>query len=127
MQLSRIDAGELARLGGTARTSERLRSLIPEATSVEEPVREILARVRAEGDAAVLDYTRRFDTEGGEPSPLLVREEGANRPDIRRILQSASPRHAYLLAEELFAEISGVETPEGITAIAGIPRVDEQS
>jgi histidinol dehydrogenase len=75
MQLSRIDAGELARRGGVAGTSEHLRSLIPEGASVEEPVRKILARVRAEGDAAVLDYTRRFDTGGEEPAPLLVREE----------------------------------------------------
>ena len=28
--------------------------------------------MRAEGDAAVLDYTRRFDTAGSEPRPLLV-------------------------------------------------------
>ena len=38
-----------------------VRALIPDASSVEPAVREIVERVRADGDAAVLDYTRRFD------------------------------------------------------------------
>jgi histidinol dehydrogenase len=75
MQLTRVDAGDLARRGGPEGTSAYLRTLIPEPTSVEDAVREIIARVRADGDAAILDYTRRFDTAGGEPAPLLVRDE----------------------------------------------------
>jgi histidinol dehydrogenase len=75
MQLTRVDAGDLARRGGPEGTSAYLRTLVPEPTSVEETVREIVARVRAEGDAAILDYTRRFDVAGGEPAPLLAREE----------------------------------------------------
>jgi histidinol dehydrogenase len=39
---------------------------------VEATVREIVETVRAGGDEAVLDYTRRFDTAGGEVQPLLV-------------------------------------------------------
>jgi len=35
-------------------------------------VREILTRVRDEGDAAVLDFTRQFDTGPGDSRPLLV-------------------------------------------------------
>jgi histidinol dehydrogenase len=75
MQLTRVDPGDLARRGGPEGTSAFLRTLIPQPASVEDAVREIVARVRAEGDAAILDYTRRFDTAGGEPAPLLVREE----------------------------------------------------
>jgi histidinol dehydrogenase len=75
MQLTRVDAGDLARRGGPEGTSAYLRTLIPQPASVEDTVREIIARVRAEGDAAVLDYTRRLDTAGAEPAPLLVREE----------------------------------------------------
>jgi histidinol dehydrogenase len=75
MQLTRVDAGDLARRGGPEGTSAFLRTLIPVPASVEDTVREIVARVRAEGDAAILDYTRRFDTGGGEPAPLIVREE----------------------------------------------------
>jgi len=41
-----------------------------EPERVEQTVRDILARVRAEGDAAVRDYTRRFD--GAEPKAFRV-------------------------------------------------------
>jgi histidinol dehydrogenase len=75
MELSRLDAGEVARLGGPEGTSAHLRSLIPAAASVEGEVREIISRVRADGDAAVNAYTSRFDLAGAEPQPLLVREE----------------------------------------------------
>jgi histidinol dehydrogenase len=40
--------------------------------SVSASVREILDRVRAEGDVAVRELTRRFDTGGLEPPPLRV-------------------------------------------------------
>jgi histidinol dehydrogenase len=118
VQLSRIDAGELARLGGVAGTSEHLRSLIPEAASVEEPVREILARVRAEGDAAVLDYTRRFDTDGGEPAALLVREEELDDA-IRQLplelvagLQVAIKNVAFVAQSGVIEDV-GVELAQG--------------
>lgn len=51
-----------------------LRKLVPAPQSVSDPVAEIIARVRAEGDAAVLDYTVRFDTGGAPPLPLRVEE-----------------------------------------------------
>ena len=38
-------------------------------------MREIIAGVRAGGDRAVLDYTRRLDTAGAEPKPLRVAPE----------------------------------------------------
>jgi histidinol dehydrogenase len=75
MQLTRLDAEEVARRGGPEGASAYLRTLIPDAPSVEAGVREIIARVRSEGDAAVLDYTRRFDTQGEDPAALIVREE----------------------------------------------------
>jgi histidinol dehydrogenase len=118
MQLSRIDAGELARLGGAAGASRQLRNLIPEAESVEEPVREILARVRAEGDAAVLDYTRRLDTGGRELSSLLVREEELDDA-IRQLplelvagLQVAIKNVAFV-AQSGVSEDIGVELSQG--------------
>ncbi len=57
---------------GTDAVAAQLRSLVPDATSVEAAVREIVAGVQAGGDSAVLDYTRRFDTAGEQPRPLLV-------------------------------------------------------
>ncbi|HWX51876.1 MAG TPA: histidinol dehydrogenase [Solirubrobacteraceae bacterium] len=75
MQLTRLDPGDAARLAGAEGVSAHLRTLIPAAGSVEPEVAEILARVRAEGDAAVRDYTSRFDLAGEQPAPLLVGEE----------------------------------------------------
>jgi len=72
MRLERLRAHELPALGGLAGAAAHLRGLVPAGESVAAQVREILARVRAEGDAAVLDYTRRFDTGGGEPRALRV-------------------------------------------------------
>jgi histidinol dehydrogenase len=72
-----------------------IRALVPAAESVSEAVREILARVRAEGDAAVLEYTRSFDTGEAEPRPLrasdaeLDRAVGELDPAVRRGLERA--------------------------------------
>jgi histidinol dehydrogenase len=75
MRLERLDVREVARRGGPAGASAYLRSLAPSADGVATEVREIVARVRAGGDEAVRDYTRRFDTAGKEPRPLLVAPE----------------------------------------------------
>jgi histidinol dehydrogenase len=49
-----------------------LRTLVATGASVKDPVAEIIVGVRAQGDSAVLEYTRRFDTGGSQPPPLLV-------------------------------------------------------
>ncbi len=75
MEIERLDAAEVARLGGPAVVASRLRSLVPDGASVESAVREIVERVRIEGEEAVRDYTRRFDTAGGDPGRLAVTPE----------------------------------------------------
>jgi len=75
MRLERLNVGLVDHFGGPAGTAVQLRSLVPGGESVERVVREIVERVRAEGDEAVRDYTRRFDTAGGEPRPLRVSAE----------------------------------------------------
>jgi histidinol dehydrogenase len=72
MNLQRIDAAEMSELGGPRAAAAHVRGLVQGGASVEEAVREIIATVRTGGDRAVLEYTRRFDTEGAEPRPLLV-------------------------------------------------------
>jgi histidinol dehydrogenase len=80
------EPGELAR---------RLRALVPAPESVSEQVREIIRRVRAEGDDAVLGYTSTFDLGGGPAPPLIVEAElldAAERnldPGIRHALELA--------------------------------------
>jgi histidinol dehydrogenase len=75
MRIERLSEQDLERLGGPAGAAAHVRALVPDGDSVAGPVREIIARVRAEGDAAVLDCTRRFDTDGNEPRPLRVTPE----------------------------------------------------
>jgi histidinol dehydrogenase len=52
--------------------ARQLRALVPAGASVSAPVREIVARVRSQGDAAAREYTRRLDTRGAEPAALEV-------------------------------------------------------
>jgi histidinol dehydrogenase len=73
--IERLSAADVERLGGPAAAAEHVRSLVPDGDSVAEQVREILAGVRSGGDAAVLDYTRRFDTAGNQARMLRVAEE----------------------------------------------------
>ncbi len=72
MRIERLGLEDVARLGGPRAAAAHVRALVPDGASVEEAVKEIVGRVRAEGDAAVRELTRRFDTAGNEPKPLVV-------------------------------------------------------
>jgi histidinol dehydrogenase len=72
MRIERLSVEDVQRLGGPAGAAARVRALIPDGDSVADEVREIIAGVRDRGDAAVIDYTRRFDTAGNQPRPLRV-------------------------------------------------------
>jgi histidinol dehydrogenase len=77
------------------RTVDELRSLTPGADSAREVVGEIVEQVRAHGDQALLDYTRRFDTGGADPRPLVVSDDeleaaaAALDPAVRHALERA--------------------------------------
>ncbi|MDQ6605219.1 MAG: histidinol dehydrogenase [Actinomycetota bacterium] len=58
--------------GGAPPLVRELRGLVPAPESIADNVAKIVAAVRRGGDAAVLEYTRRFDTGGGPPQPLRV-------------------------------------------------------
>lgn len=80
---------DYASLDDVARRDALSRPAVAERAQLVALVRETVARVRAEGDSAVLDYARRFD--GGEPESLRVPVE-----DLDSALQSLAPieRHA---------------------------------
>ena len=67
MQCERLTAGD-----DPAKMAAALRDLIPAPDSVREIVAEIIAEVRAHGDLALVDYTRRFDTAGNDPAPTTA-------------------------------------------------------
>jgi histidinol dehydrogenase len=81
--------------GDPAGVVAQLRDLIPAPASVAAVASEIIDRVRAEGDAAVFEYTRALDTGGAEPRPLRVPDSeldvAADRldPQVRHALERA--------------------------------------
>ena len=87
MRCERLVAGE--------RTVDELRALTAGAESVRESVGEIIEQVRAHGDQALLDYTRRFDTAGADPRPLQITNDeldaaaSALDPAVRHALERA--------------------------------------
>jgi histidinol dehydrogenase len=72
MRIERLTLEDARRLGGPVAVARHLRSLYANPAAVQDAVREIVERVRTEGETAVIDYTRRFDTAGREPRPLAV-------------------------------------------------------
>ncbi|HUO71990.1 MAG TPA: histidinol dehydrogenase [Solirubrobacteraceae bacterium] len=60
--------------GDPAAAAAHVRDLVPSPRSVQDAVSEIIAQVRAGGDEAVHEYSRRFDTGGTEPLALELTE-----------------------------------------------------
>src|SRR5436305_7529775 len=81
--------------GEPAVLAQELRALVPAPESISATVAEIVAEVRAHGDAALSEFTRSLDTHGTDPKPLRVGEaelEAAAQsldPDVRRGLERA--------------------------------------
>jgi len=91
MELLRLSEAEVAELGGPAAAAMRLRELVPAGDSVAAEVAEILRSVRAGGDQALAELTRRYDTGGADPRPLLVEPEALDEA-IRWTAPSSCPR-----------------------------------
>jgi histidinol dehydrogenase len=78
-----------------AALAAELRALVPRPASVQDRVAEIVAQVRAAGDEALTEYTRRFDTAGGDPPPIVVTDAELDRaaaelaPELRAGLELA--------------------------------------
>jgi histidinol dehydrogenase len=118
MRLEFLGVDQVARLGGTAGVAEHLRMLVPGGDSVEKLVREIVDSVRVEGEEAVRDYTRQFDTAGNEPGPLVVAPEELDEAikllplDLVAGLQVAI-KNVALVAQAGVSEDVSVDLPQG--------------
>jgi histidinol dehydrogenase len=81
--------------GDPAAAAAALRQLVPAPAELTGVVAEIIDAVRERGEAAILEHTRRFDTGGAEPKPLVVAEGELDRAlsdlpgDVRRALELA--------------------------------------
>jgi histidinol dehydrogenase len=104
----------LALDGDPAELVPRLRGLAPAAPEVEDGVREIIARVRAEGDAALIDLTKRFDTGGAEPPPLAVAPD-----ELAEALAALDPD--VVAALKLAADNVRAVAEAGVTAEREVP------
>jgi histidinol dehydrogenase len=118
MRLQRLSIAQIDGLGGPLQAAAHLRSLVPAGESVEAAVREIVADVRVRGDAAVLEYTSRFDTDGAAPAALLVAQaeldEALELVDLELVagLQVAIANVA-VVAQAGVGEDVAVELPQG--------------
>jgi len=108
------------------RITSRQNAHFKQARKLAETARERnkAQQIFMDGTRLIRAYAEQF---GLEDSTLLISEAGVSRPDIQQILETWPPRHRYLLPEDLFAEIGQVETPEGIAAIAAVPKVDSNA
>jgi histidinol dehydrogenase len=118
MRIERVGQEEYERLGGPVAVAARLRALVPDGASVAAVVREIIERVRVEGDAAVREYTRQLDTAGSEPRSLLVAAEELDEAikllplELVAGLQVAIANVA-LVAQAGVSEGVSIELPQG--------------
>ncbi|MFI5038693.1 MAG: histidinol dehydrogenase [Solirubrobacterales bacterium] len=111
MQCERLTAID----GDPVALAAQLRALVPPGASVSDRVAEIIGDVRSKGDAALLDYTRRFDTAGAEPSALEVPAEHLDAalerldPAVRAGLDRAIDNVATVARAGLRHEITVVD------------------
>lgn len=94
-------------LGAPATVASAVRAMAPAPASVAGGVAAIIARVRAEGDAAILELTREHDTQGAAPPPLRVAAHeldaaaAALRGDVRAGLELAMANVAAVAGASL--------------------------
>jgi histidinol dehydrogenase len=118
VRIERLSAEDVLRLGGPGGAAAHIRALVPDGASVSDQVREIIAAVRAGGDAAVLDYTRRFDTAGSQPGPLRVTDEELDAA-IKRVPMETiaglqvSITNVALVADAAVGGDASVQLPQG--------------
>ncbi|HEY2632235.1 MAG TPA: histidinol dehydrogenase [Solirubrobacteraceae bacterium] len=105
-----------------ASSAAQLRRLIAGGgEEVEDTVATIVAHVHAEGDEAVKEYTRRFDTEGTEPRELRVAPEELDAAleqlplDVVAGLQVAIANVAQVAAASIGPDQVAVDLPQGHT------------
>jgi histidinol dehydrogenase len=105
-----------------ASSAAQLRRLIGGGgEEIEEVVATIVAHVRAEGDEAVKEYTRRFDTDGADPRELRVSSEELDQAleqmplDVVAGLQVAIANVAQVADASIGPGQVAVDLPQGHT------------
>ena len=122
---------ELAQLSG-AELDELMRRAEADIRSLLPQVQEVVDRVRAEGDAALVEYTRRWDCSDFDASRLRARAEdfaGARKsvsPEVIAAIEAAHDNirhfHRQQMPEAMwFSEVQpGIMAGEKVTPIASV-------
>jgi histidinol dehydrogenase len=119
--VERVTLTDVEKPGDPALVAAHLRRLIGGVEGIEEAVATIVSHVRAEGDEAVEEYTRRFDTGGAPPRALRVPaeelDEALERMPLEVVagLQVAIANVARVADASIGAEQVLVELPQGHT------------
>lgn len=104
-----------------ALAAANLRRMVGGVEGVEQAVASIVSRVRAEGDRAVEEYTRRFDTVGAQPPEIRVPAHELDQAlesmplDLVAGLQVAIANVARVADASIGAEQVTVELAQGHT------------
>jgi histidinol dehydrogenase len=96
-------------LGDPVEVAARVRALAPQAESVTESVAAIVRDVRKRGDAALLEYVRRFD---GVDGPLRVQAGGWLEREVQAGLEVAIA-NVRAVAEAGLRDARDVALPQG--------------
>jgi histidinol dehydrogenase len=118
MELQRLDAAAVARLGGARAAAAHVRGLVPDGASVRDAVAQIVQAVRSDGDTALLRYTRELDTGGTEPPPLRVAQGELDEAltSLSRELVAGlqvAVANVALVAQAGVSEDAAVDLPQG--------------
>ncbi|MES1982818.1 MAG: RNA methyltransferase [Pseudomonadota bacterium] len=82
------------------------------------------ARQRSESGQTLLDgihLVRAYLDAGNQPSHLLVTDAGLHNGEVAALLRAMPDVPLTQLAEQLFAELSGLRTPSGLLALIALP------
>jgi histidinol dehydrogenase len=119
--VERVTLTDVEEPGAPALVAAHLRRLIGGVEGIEEAVATIVSHVRAEGDEAVYEYTRRFDTDGAQPRELCVPahelDEALEQMPLEVVagLQVAIANVARVADASIGPEQVPVELPQGHT------------
>ncbi|MDH4149574.1 MAG: RNA methyltransferase [Betaproteobacteria bacterium] len=105
----------------TSIENPRFRSLLRLAQSARE--RRTAGKSLLDGTHLVATYAEHM----GSPAEIALSPEGAENPEISRLLEKCGAARVMVYSDALFRQLSSVATPTGIIAVVPTPKADTPS